>query len=98
MEEGILEPKPVQSPWRTLYAGGESPTGRATIAAHCDAWLTHGDPPEIIGPKVAGMREERERGERAAGRSVGQAGGRWVPEDPVERRRFQSSPLLGPRD
>ena len=61
IEEGILEPKPLQTPWPTLYAGGESPTGRATIATHCDAWLTHGDPPDIIGPKVRGMRDERER-------------------------------------
>jgi FMNH2-dependent dimethyl sulfone monooxygenase len=30
----------------------------------CDAWLTHGDPPQTIGAKVADMRERRERRER----------------------------------
>jgi dimethylsulfone monooxygenase len=60
VEESILEPKPVQRPRPTLYAGGESPAGKAMIAAQCDAWLTHGDPPDVIGPKVMDMRERRE--------------------------------------
>ena len=61
VDGAVLEPKPVQRPWPTLYAGGESPAARALIAARCDAWLTHGDPPEVIGPKIAAMRERRER-------------------------------------
>jgi dimethylsulfone monooxygenase len=60
VEDAILEPKPVQRPRPTLYAGGESPAGKALIAAKCDAWLTHGDPPEVIGRKVADMRARRE--------------------------------------
>lgn len=60
VEGGILEPKPVQRPHPTLYAGGESPKGKEVIAGQCDAWLTHGDPPEVIGPKVAEMTRRRE--------------------------------------
>ncbi len=59
VEEAILEPKPVQRPRPTLYAGGESPAGKAMIAKKCDAWLTHGDPPDVIAAKVADMRERR---------------------------------------
>ncbi|HEX7051860.1 MAG TPA: LLM class flavin-dependent oxidoreductase [Longimicrobiales bacterium] len=61
VEEAILEPKPVRRPRPTIYAGGESPAAKALISAKCDAWLTHGDPPEIIGAKVADMRERREK-------------------------------------
>jgi FMNH2-dependent dimethyl sulfone monooxygenase len=61
VEEAVLEPKPVQRPRPTLYAGGESPAAKALIAERCDAWLTHGDPPDVIGGKVADMRERRDR-------------------------------------
>ena len=61
VDGAVLEPKPVQRPWPTLYAGGESPAAKALIAERCDAWLTHGDPPNVIGPKIAAMRERRER-------------------------------------
>ncbi len=60
VEDAILEPKPLQSPRPTLYAGGESPAGKALISSRCDAWLTHGDPPEVIGKKVAEMTARRE--------------------------------------
>ncbi len=61
VEEGILEPKPVRKPWPTLYAGGESPAAKDLISRKCDAWLTHGDPPETIARKVADLRERREK-------------------------------------
>jgi FMNH2-dependent dimethyl sulfone monooxygenase len=61
VEDTVLEPKPVQQPGPTLYAGGESPAGKDLISRKCDAWLTHGDPPERIAPKVADMRERREK-------------------------------------
>jgi FMNH2-dependent dimethyl sulfone monooxygenase len=61
VDDAILEPKPVQRPRPTLYAGGESPAAKALISRKCDAWLTHGDPPETIGAKVADLRERRER-------------------------------------
>src|SRR5262245_17377759 len=56
----VLEPKPVRNPRPTLYAGGESPAAKSLISAKCDAWLTHGDPPDVIGRKVADMRSRRE--------------------------------------
>ena len=44
----------------TLYAGGESETAKNLIAAKCDAYLMHGDPPETLwGSKIADMRERR---------------------------------------
>jgi dimethylsulfone monooxygenase len=61
VEEAILEPKPLRKPRPTIYAGGESPAAKALISERCDAWLTHGDPPDVIGRKVADMRERRER-------------------------------------
>lgn len=60
VEEGILEPKPVRHPRPTIYAGGESPAAKSLISQKCDAWLTHGDPPETIAPKLADMRARRE--------------------------------------
>jgi len=60
VEGAILEPKPVQRPRPMLYAGGESPAGKALIAEKCDAWLTHGDPPDLIADKVIDMRARRE--------------------------------------
>jgi dimethylsulfone monooxygenase len=61
VEEGILEPKPVRQPRPTIYAGGESPAAKALISERCDAWLTHGDPPEVIGKKVQDMKDRREK-------------------------------------
>lgn len=60
VEDAILEPKPLRSPRPTIYAGGESPAAKSLIAEKCDAWLTHGDPPEVIGAKVSDMRTRRE--------------------------------------
>src|SRR5262245_14134303 len=59
IEKAVLEPKPVRQPRPTIYAGGESPAAKSLIAAKCDAWLTHGDPPEVIGRKVADMTQRR---------------------------------------
>jgi FMNH2-dependent dimethyl sulfone monooxygenase len=61
VEDAILEPKPARRPRPTIYAGGESPAAKALIAQKCDAWLTHGDPPETISVKVADMRIRREQ-------------------------------------
>jgi FMNH2-dependent dimethyl sulfone monooxygenase len=59
IEDGILEPKPLRKPRPTIYAGGESPAAKALIAQKCDAWLTHGDPPAVIGNRIADMRARR---------------------------------------
>ncbi|MGH9409304.1 MAG: LLM class flavin-dependent oxidoreductase [Vicinamibacterales bacterium] len=60
LEGTVLEPKPERSPRPTIYAGGESPAAKALIASKCDAWLTHGDPPDVVGRKVGDMRARRE--------------------------------------
>ena len=60
VDETVLEPKPVRSPRPTIYAGGESPAAKALISEKCDAWLTHGDPPDIIGRKIDDMRARRD--------------------------------------
>ena len=59
IEDNVLEPKPVSQPRPTLYAGGESPAAKELIAAKCDAYLMHGDPPERIGEKIKDLRERR---------------------------------------
>jgi len=55
----ILSPKPVATP--ILYAGGESESAKALIAAQCDAYVMHGDEPAVIAAKIADMRARRER-------------------------------------
>jgi FMNH2-dependent dimethyl sulfone monooxygenase len=74
VQDNVLSPKPAAarrfsgSPVATqpkygrptLYAGGESDTAKNLIAAKCDAYLMHGDPPEIVGAKIADMRQRRE--------------------------------------
>ncbi len=59
VEGGRVSPGPLQSPRPRVYAGGESPRGKATIARVADAWLTHGDPPEVLEPKLREMAERR---------------------------------------
>ena len=57
-EEAICSPKPANPP--ILYAGGESEAAKAMIASRCDAYVMHGDPVEVIGPKIAAMRDRRD--------------------------------------
>ena len=76
VQQNVLAPKPFPSRtysgaphpgsdrWEqsrpTFYAGGESETAKNLIAAKCDAYLMHGDPPEVVGPKIADMRARRD--------------------------------------
>jgi FMNH2-dependent dimethyl sulfone monooxygenase len=60
VDDNVLSPKPVSKPRPTLYAGGESETAKNLITGKCDAYLMHGDPPEIVGKKIADMRARRE--------------------------------------
>jgi FMNH2-dependent dimethyl sulfone monooxygenase len=60
IEDAVLEPKPARKPRPTIYAGGESPAAKELISKKCDAWLTHGDPPDVIGRKIDDMRARRE--------------------------------------
>jgi dimethylsulfone monooxygenase len=58
LEDAILEPKPAQSP--PVYMGGESPKAKEVIAAQADAYLMHGDPPDVIAAKVHDLAARRE--------------------------------------
>jgi len=57
-DAAICEPKPVRRP--VVYAGGESEAAKAMIAAQCDAYVMHGDPPAAVAPKIADMARRRE--------------------------------------
>lgn len=58
----ILQPKPAQRP--TVYMGGESPRAKEVIAEHGDAYVMHGDAPDVIAAKCHDLNERR----RANGR------------------------------
>jgi FMNH2-dependent dimethyl sulfone monooxygenase len=61
VRDAILEPKPVQRPRPTIYAGGESEAAKTLIAAQCDAYVMHGDPPEQIAARIDDMNRRRAR-------------------------------------
>jgi FMNH2-dependent dimethyl sulfone monooxygenase len=60
LEDAVLQPKPLTRPRPMLYAGGESEAAKTMIARRCDAYVMHGDPPDLIAPKIADMRQRRE--------------------------------------
>jgi len=62
LDGAVLEPKPSRIP--PVYMGGESAKAREVIAAQADAYVMHGDAPEVIAAKVADLSERR----TAAGR------------------------------
>jgi FMNH2-dependent dimethyl sulfone monooxygenase len=62
LEGAVLEPKPSRLP--PVYMGGESPRAKEVIAAQADAYVMHGDAPEVIAAKVADLNARR----AAAGR------------------------------
>jgi FMNH2-dependent dimethyl sulfone monooxygenase len=57
LEGTEVEPKPSRVP--PVYMGGESPRAKDVIAAHGDAYVMHGDPPDVIAGKIAEMRQLR---------------------------------------
>ena len=57
IDETVLEPKPLRRP--PIYAGGESETAKSLIAAKCDAYVMHGDPPLRVADKIEDMRARR---------------------------------------
>ena len=61
VENTVLQPKPATKPRPVIYAGGESDAAKNLIAAKCDAYVMHGDPPEKIGERIADMRKRREK-------------------------------------
>jgi FMNH2-dependent dimethyl sulfone monooxygenase len=54
----VLEPKPTRVP--PVYMGGESPKSKEVIAAQADAYVMHGDAPEVIEAKIADLSRRRE--------------------------------------
>ena len=60
VDETVAEPKPVRWPRPTIYAGGESEAAKTLIAATCDAYVMHGDPPDRIAARVADLRARRD--------------------------------------
>ena len=74
VEDNVLEPKPVSKPRPCLYAGGESAAAKDLIAAKCDAYLMHGDPPERVAEKIADLRGRRGRHSGLAPMKFGVAG------------------------
>ncbi len=61
VEDTVLQPKPITKPRPVIYAGGESEAAKNLIAAKCDAYVMHGDPPEKIRERINDMRARREK-------------------------------------
>jgi FMNH2-dependent dimethyl sulfone monooxygenase len=57
LEAAVLEPKPPRPP--TVYMGGESPRAKEIVATQSDAYVMHGDAPEVIAEKVADLSARR---------------------------------------
>jgi FMNH2-dependent dimethyl sulfone monooxygenase len=57
LASAMLAPKPSRLP--PVYMGGESPRAKEVIAARADAYVMHGDAPEVIAAKVADLSERR---------------------------------------
>lgn len=57
LEGAVMEPKP--GAHTIVYMGGESPKAKEIIAGHGDAYVMHGDPPEVIAAKVADLSARR---------------------------------------
>ena len=53
----VLEPKPARVP--PIYMGGESPKAKEVIAQQADAYVMHGDAPEVIAAKIAELAARR---------------------------------------
>ncbi|WP_342463045.1 LLM class flavin-dependent oxidoreductase [Ureibacillus sp. FSL K6-8385] len=58
-ENTYLEPKPLRNRHIPLYAGGESETGKQTIARTCDSYVIHGGTVEEVREKLADMQRRR---------------------------------------
>jgi FMNH2-dependent dimethyl sulfone monooxygenase len=61
VSDTVLRPKPLTQPRPVIYAGGESEAAKELIAARCDAYVMHGDPPGRVREKVRDMSARRER-------------------------------------
>ncbi|MFT4153770.1 LLM class flavin-dependent oxidoreductase [Parafilimonas sp.] len=61
VNENVLQPKPLSKPRPKIYAGGESEAAKELISSACDGYVMHGDAPEVIGKRIADMKQRRER-------------------------------------
>lgn len=59
VEDLVLEPKPVRRPRPPVYAGGESEAAKRFITRDCDAYVMHGDPADVVGPKIRDLARRR---------------------------------------
>ncbi len=66
-----LAPKPRLQP--RIYAGGESPAGKAAIVSFADAYLTHGGTVDELRAKIDGMRAQRAEAGKAPFEAFGMA-------------------------
>jgi len=57
LDGAVLEPKPSRVP--PVYMGGESPKAKEVIAAQADAYVMHGDPPDVIAAMVTDLNARR---------------------------------------
>jgi FMNH2-dependent dimethyl sulfone monooxygenase len=57
LEGTVVEPKPSRLP--PVYMGGESPKAKEIISRLADAYVMHGDAPDVIAGKIAEMRARR---------------------------------------
>jgi FMNH2-dependent dimethyl sulfone monooxygenase len=73
IENAHLHPKPIQKPNPILYAGGESPRGKETIVAGCDAYVMHGGTVEEITTKINDMKSLRKEAGKEPFQSFGMA-------------------------
>jgi FMNH2-dependent dimethyl sulfone monooxygenase len=62
LDGAVLEPKPARPP--AVYMGGESSRAKEVIATQADAYVMHGDAPDVIAGKIADMSERRTRAGR----------------------------------
>ena len=60
LDGATVSPKPARSPRPVIYAGGESEAAKALIAEKCDAYVMHGDAPEVVAGKIADMEARRQ--------------------------------------
>jgi alkanesulfonate monooxygenase SsuD/methylene tetrahydromethanopterin reductase-like flavin-dependent oxidoreductase (luciferase family) len=57
VRQATLAPKPIRSPYPTIYAGGESDAGKELAASIADIYLLNGRPLEQLSPIIADMRQ-----------------------------------------
>src|SRR5690606_17207303 len=53
----VLYP-PIQQPYPPLWFGGSSPVAQQVAVAHCDVYLTWGEPPAQVAEKIAELRRQ----------------------------------------